>query len=266
MFKADNLNDIYKMLASRIISSGHYLTNNTTELLNITFVLTDVDNCIITNKGKKASLKYLLAENIWYAAGSNSKDFIGKFASKWLTISDDNKTNNSAYGYIMQYKFNFNQINKIIELLKKDQNSRRACIILNDANENVDKTLDEQCTMFLQFVIRNDLLHLTVCMRSNDIIYGLPYDVPAFIAVQKYIANKLSLRCGNYTHFATSLHCYNKDLVKVYNISTADNDRLKYDIDFVMLYNKAKELFEIIDNKPNDIIDICKNNKILKEL
>ena len=264
--KNNSLNEIYVDLAKKLLSRGR-LVGDTLELTNQIFTLKNIHRCYIKNYGREISLKYILAENLWYAAGSNDMWFISKFANKWLSISDDYLTSNSAYGYIMRSKFNFDQIEKIIELLSKDRNSRRACIIINDANENVIETKDEQCTMFLQFLIRNHKLHLTVTMRSNDFIYGLPNDVVAFIGLQHYIASRLKISIGEYTHFATSLHLYKKDSLKLELISKGLYDNYpEFYIDFVRLYENAKTVYSRVDKDPQDIIEICKEEGILYEI
>lgn len=260
----NNLNVIYKELCGRLYIEGKK-ANNTTELQNVLIMLDNVDKCIITNEAKPASIKYLLAENIWYGAGDNSIEFIGKYAKKWLEISDDGITANSAYGYIMHQKFGFNQIQLCIDMLKKDKNSRRACIIINDANSNAFETLDEPCTMFIQFLIRENKLNCSVTMRSNDIIWGLPYDIPAFITIQKYIANALNIECGIYNHYAISLHCYDYHyhlLREIFNSKYKDN----VEIDFLKLYNFSPALHAVLSAKRTntDVIELCKTFDILK--
>jgi thymidylate synthase len=55
-------------------------------------------------------------------------------------------------------------------------------------------------------------------MRSNDIYLGLPYDVAFFTSLQKYIANRLEIEFGQYTHFVTNMHFYKRDLDKINDI------------------------------------------------
>lgn len=267
--KEDSFNLLYCDLAALFLNEGS-IVNNTIELTNVSFGLKSVKNTpFLNNVGRIVSLKYLLAENLWYAAGSNSLNFISKYANKWKEISDDGLTSNSAYGYIMKTKNRFNQIEKIIEILTKDKYSRRACIILNDANENVIETKDEQCTMFLQFYIRNKLLHLSVYMRSNDFIYGLPNDIIAFVGLQKYIASRLGIGVGSYYHSATSMHVYSKDIHKLHMIYHGKHQPVDYDIDFVKLYDKADKIVEQIeyfDKNYDDIIEICKEEGILYDI
>lgn len=253
--KSNDINTLYKGLCYNLRNFGSEV-NNTLELTNVVFQLEDINNCIISLSDFNPSLRYLLAENLWYSCGSNDLKFISNFAKKWAEISDDGVTSNSAYGYIMQYKFGFNQINKVIDILNKDKYSRRACIIINDANENVDTTKDEQCTMYLQFMIRNDKLDLTVNMRSNDIRYGLPYDVPAFIGLQKYIAFMLDVGYGTYTHFAGSLHCYKEDYMHLDIVIGSNYRERKRYIDLLRIWLTGFIIYDDVKKNPKDIIKI----------
>lgn len=88
--------------------------------------------------------------------------------------------------------------------------------------ENAYMSNDNPCTMYLKARIDEDnKLHLTTVMRSSDIYYGLPYDVPFFVFVQKCLIRQLAvlyptLTLGSYTHMANSLHFYEykrKDLM-----------------------------------------------------
>lgn len=189
---------------------------NTFELRNVKFTVPDITENIISVRNLSAA--YLFGEWLWYFDGKNDVDFISAFGSMWKKLSDDGITNNSAYGYIMRYKFGFDQIEKVIELLKKDPNSRRAVINLNTPNEKVIETKDEPCTIALDFLIRNNRLYCTGMMRSNDIWFGLPYDIAFFMELQKLIADVIGVGYGTYTHFAVSLHAYDKNLKQIQSI------------------------------------------------
>lgn len=242
----------------------------TRELTNIQFTLTNPHECVLNNNLRSASIKYLLAENLWYASGHNEVDFIGKYASLWNNITDDGITNNSAYGYIMKTKHGFNQIEKVIEMLSKNPENRRAVININDANENVIETKDEQCTMFIQFLVRNNKLNMTVCMRSNDLIYGLINDIPAFSGLLIYVASRLNLEVGEYTHFDTSLHYYhNKDkivdkMMNEYNSNGLIRKDQPY-IDWVKLYTNAESIYQRVNADKENIIEICKDCGIYRD-
>jgi thymidylate synthase len=248
----------YIKIISRLLEQPEI--DGTRELLNYRFFIDPKDNII---KYRDISLSYILAEMIWYFSGKNDVQFISQFASIWSKLTDDGITNNSAYGYILKHKFDFDQIEKVIELLKTHRESRRAVININTPNRNVIQTKDEPCTIALQFYIRNNSLNATGIMRSNDVWFGLPYDIIFFTELQKYIARRLNVHVGIYTHFAVSLHMYLRDEEKLKNVleNYKLGNRKNYKIDFEKLIDQSKELYHLVDKE--NIIKIAEERKIV---
>lgn len=208
------IDEIYLSLCKRLLTSQN--VRNTKEMNNVQICLEDINQNIVSVRGISPS--YLFGEWLWYFTGRNDMKFISKYGAMWEKLSDDGITNNSAYGYLMQKAFGFNQVEKIIDLLSEDPTSRRAVINLNTPNKNVIETKDEPCTIALQFLIRNNKLYCTTMMRSNDIWLGFPYDVAFFTELQKYIADRLEIAYGSYTHFVVSMHLYDRNYEEVKNI------------------------------------------------
>lgn len=206
-----NVDQAYLHLCHELLTAP--TCGNTHELNNVKIVIEDITDNVVSIRDLSPS--YLFGEMLWYFNGCHDVDYISKFSSFWKKISDDGITSNSAYGYLLQYKWNFNQIDKIVELLQKDPQSRRAVLNLNVPNKKVIETKDEPCTIAIQYLIRDGKLHCTVMMRSNDIWFGTPYDWAFFIELQKVVADRLGLSYGTYTHFATSLHLYDRDYDKI---------------------------------------------------
>lgn len=228
----------YAELIKDLFNLGN-VVGETKEINNCCLV---VDNPTIEHYSlpfRNVSEKYLLAELKWYWSGDNSCKTIGQFAKLWLAITDDGETSNSAYGYILQKKYGFNQIEQIIELLKKDPTSRRAVLNISDPSINRITTKDMQCTVAIQFLVRNGKLEETVYMRSNDVYFGLPYDYVYFVSIAKYIASKLGVELGTYTHHATSMHMYNRDINK-FDLSLVGKD-INIDIDSIIKENYHEE-------------------------
>lgn len=71
-------------------------------------------------------------------------------------------------------------------------------------------SIDVPCVSSCQFMLRNDRLHAVLTMRSNDVIWGLPYDVFLFTMIQEMLACELGAELGSYCHIAGSLHLYNQ--------------------------------------------------------
>lgn len=207
-YRANNMDDIYRQLCCDLIEHGK-VVRGTHEINNYGFTLTDIRNNIINIRN--ISKSYLFGELLWYMTAREDIDFIQKFSGFWGRISDDGVTSNSAYGHILFKRHGFNQVDKIIDLLKFDKDSRRAVLNLNVPNKNVIETKDEICTIALQFYIRDGKLDCTGIMRSNDIWLGTPYDVAFFTELQKYIAHRLGVAYGVYNHFVVSIHVYDRN-------------------------------------------------------
>ena len=74
-------------------------------------------------------------------------------------------------------------------------------------------TKDTPCTYAVQFTIVNDnVLNMSVYMRSNDIWYGFCNDQYQFSSLQKMIAERLNIEVGWYYHHAHNMHLYNDKL------------------------------------------------------
>lgn len=261
---ADNIDDIYRKLCKNLLKYGKSV-GNTLELNNVSFTLTNIDNNIINIRN--ISKSYLFGELLWYMTAREDIDFIQKFSGFWGRISDDGVTSNSAYGHILFKRHGFDQVAKIIELLKTDKNSRRAVLNLNVPNPNVIETKDEICTIALQMYIRDDKLHCTGIMRSNDIWLGTPYDVAFFTELQKYIAHRVGVGCGTYTHFVTSIHAYDRnheDIKKVTKRKAAT--KIEILIENLETFKYEIEGLICTSNNPRyDIIQLYKNYHIYEE-
>lgn len=179
------------------------------EYLDAVFCVEDPTRNIVTSKIRNMPMRYAVGELAWYLSGSNKVKDIAQYAKKWADISDDGETNNSAYGYRIFNKFGFDQWEYVKGLIRKDHNTRQAVIHIKDASNTPTK--DTPCTVYLQFFLRDNKLNLSVHMRSNDIWMGVPYDMFSFCFLQVKMAMELGVEVGSYTHYAGSLHMYQRD-------------------------------------------------------
>ena len=261
---ANNMDTIYKKICQDLINTGREI-RGTRELNNYSFTLTNLDNNVINVRN--ISKSYICGELLWYALGRNDVGFINKFAGLWGRISDDGETSYSAYGDIVFKRHGFDQVDKIIELLCVDPDSRRAVINFNVPNKNVIETKDEICTIGLQFLIRDGKLNCYGIMRSNDVWYGLPYDVIFFTELTKYIARRLRIPYGTYTHNVISLHVYDRNYYDIVEAFGAEpKTKLTVDFEKIMLHKHLLErIVETSDEPKTDLPKFCETFEILKE-
>lgn len=268
------VNTAYRKVCKDLIEKGHIMETrnirgNTKELCNYSFTIDDINNTIVTLKTGKCNMTYLAGELLWYWNSRNDVEFISKFSKMWTKLSDDGIHNNSAYGYILQEKHGFNQIEKIIELLKDDPYSRRAVLNINVPNENVISTKDELCTICLIYQIRENKLHCTCIMRSNDVNFGLRNDLGYFLMLQKYIADKLNIGYGKYTHFAASMHVYDRDFKFVNDVAYGTCETADESLDTEELIKNNDFLIDYIDNhwkNKEDFTNILKDKSIIRKV
>lgn len=191
------------------------------EIINATTVIEDPTRCILKSPIRKLPMRYMVGELLWYLSGQSTLKSIQNITHAWDRMSDDGETVNSNYGNRIQYMVDeydgkiFNQMKMVEHMLSVDPLSRQAVIHIKQARDLVvNPTKDVNCTVCLQFFIRDEKLYLTTYMRSNDLWMGFPNDVFQFTAIQVYLAMRLGVGVGTYTHHAGSLHLYERDYQK----------------------------------------------------
>lgn len=267
--KVRKIDKIYTNLCKDVLK-GHRV-DDLTELNNVMFVVKDITDCVIGVR--EISHSYICGELLWYFTADDSMNFIAKFSKMWSRISDNGRTSNSAYGDIIFQRYGFDQLEMVVALLKKNPGSKRAVINFNVPNVNKETTKDEICTIMLQFYVRDGRLNCTGVMRSNDLWKGLPYDIIFFTILQKYVADRLSLKYGTYTHFAVSLHVYDSDRELVERVAESteeDNTRLIFTDESVLFdIRKMLEIYRTVDKsfEPREtVVREFVKNSIIKEV
>jgi thymidylate synthase len=170
---------------------------------------------ILTNKYRKINTGFMAAEFLWLLSGRNDLEMIGCYNSKIKKFSDNLVSMRGAYGPKI-----YNQLDYVIKTLSDDKGSRQAIISIWEVHPTPSR--DIPCTLSMQFIVDDTLnaLDLVVTMRSNDAWLGLPYDVFNFTMILNYVAMRLRLSIGRYTHQSCSEHLYDEH----YHIAKSASD------------------------------------------
>lgn len=179
------------------------------EVINAMTEIQDPTRNIMKNQIRKLSMRYAIGEMLWYLSGNDNLSAIQNYTKAWDRMSDDGLTVNSNYGNCICKKYGFDQWKYVKQLLKDHPETRQAVIHIK-APDNKDSK-DVNCTVCLQFFIRDNKLYMTTYMRSNDLWLGFPYDVFQFTCMQIRMAMELDVGIGTYTHIDGSLHMYKRD-------------------------------------------------------
>lgn len=158
-------------------------------------------------------------------------DIISNF-QKWVYPRVDEiatvtlgRKNSPAYLYtygqrVFNYEDKMNQINEfIIPLLKENPSTRRAIVNIWEPLIDSNKYNKEVPSMLiLDYKIRKEALHLTVVMRSCDILFGFPSNIYQGFLLLEYVAQKLDLKPGRLTVVSLSAHVFEEQFDDVNSI------------------------------------------------
>lgn len=213
---ADTADELFEKVVEELAKHPIEDTKMAYELINANLQLTNPTKNTMCNCIRKMPMRYAVGELLWYNSCNPNWKAIYPYSKFWKDISDDNKTVNSNYGWCIRKKYGFDQWEMAKKLLQDNSNSRQAIIHIKEARNLIDNpTKDLNCTIALQFFLRNNKLDLIATMRSNDVWLGLPYDLFNFTCMQIQMAMELNVDIGAYYHNAGSLHLYKGDVNKI---------------------------------------------------
>lgn len=211
--RADSLDDLLAKVYRLLLARGNRIEPTKGPAREIYGVLLKLSapRLRLSRTESRGMVFSCLGELLWILAGSNALDFVEHYISGYTKSSDDGKTIHGAYGPRMFGRRPNDQLARVISSLKNKPDSRQAVVQLFDRRDMLEYHSDIPCTCTLQFVIRDQRLHMLTSMRSNDAWLGLPHDVFAFTMIQELVARSLGVELGEYRHSVGSLHLYERD-------------------------------------------------------
>jgi len=114
----------------------------------------------------------------------------------------------SNYGHrILNPSPGVNQLEGIIACLRSDRHSKRAAISVYQAEDAVRaSSRDIPCTFGFTFHIRDEQLHSTIIMRSNNAHLLLPFNIFEFSLLAEIVASELDVPIGPMYYHGISMH------------------------------------------------------------
>lgn len=231
-----NFDDIYVQVLRALLKNPQFVSaprgSKVHENVAVTLAMKNPRARLLHVEKREANYGFAVGEFLWYWNGKSDLETMLYYNKRMRDFSDDGKTLNSAYGWRLRRALptrgqliadcaTMNQWEVAKVTLLEDADSRRVVLNINDAFDQYEAVTrgskDVPCTLSLQFFVRDNHLDLHVHMRSNDVIWGLTYDLFSFTLFQEmmYLELKMTekfkdLELGNYYHTAGSLHLYER--------------------------------------------------------
>ena len=170
-------------------------------------------NFFIMPEGRCIFPHIAAAELCWALTGEKNIKLIDKYSKMWSKFTNEVGEVETAYGYRMRRHFGRDQLLELKDLINKDISTRQALVSywdpVSDGLLNQGKVKNVPCPFAWQInVDSEDSLHLTLFMRSSDLVVGLPYDFMFYDQLALALANELNLSKKNITIMSANSHIY----------------------------------------------------------
>ena len=162
---------------------------------------------------KKCHLKSIIHELLWFLQGdTNIKYLKDNGVSIWDEWADENGNLGPVYGY--QWRSwpapngeSIDQISKLIEMIKKNPDSRR--LIVSAWNPAlVDQMALPPCHALFQFYVADGKLSCQLYQRSADIFLGVPFNIASYALFTMMLAQVCGYQPGEFVHTSGDAHLY----------------------------------------------------------
>ena len=163
-------------------------------------------------QSKKVYWKSAVDEILWIM--QKQSNVTAELNSKiWDAWTGEDGTIGKSYGYQVKQQFKKdgtwfnNQVEYVLETLKKDPSNRQCVINLWNVSELADMNLVPCCYSSVWSIIDGHLNCMLV-QRSADYPIGVPFDTTQYAALTCMFARHLGVRPGILTHVMADSHIY----------------------------------------------------------
>lgn len=202
---------------------------------------------VIVTPHRNNNIFATIAETVWVLSGRNDLNYLSRYLPRAVDFSDDGKVWRGGYGPRLRNWRGIDQVQEIVRILNTQKETRRAVIIIYDPVEDFIDSKDIPCNNWLQFLIRDNKLHLNVTVRSNDLIWGFTgINTFEWSVLHEMVAYWTGVSVCTATYFIGSLHLYERHFRRAQNMRNSAKRKTLYDFGFTG--TRFKTAFPRIDD------------------
>ncbi len=162
---------------------------------------------------KKLHVKSIIHELLWFLRGDTNVKYLHDHG---VTIWDEWANERGDLGRIYGAQWcdwrtadgrSINQIDRVIERIRRDPDSRRLIVSAWNVGELEQMALPPCHTLFQFFVLGGEL-SCQLYQRSADLFLGVPFNIASYSLLTLMIAQVCGLKPGDFVHTFGDLHLY----------------------------------------------------------
>jgi thymidylate synthase len=213
-YTIDNVNQLFPLIVSDIQKHGTRRNSRAGKVLEfnepVAITYRHPTQRVLFDLNRLCNPVFHFMEGLWMISGARDVEFLDYFNKLMAQYSDDGHVFYGAYGYRWRTLFGFDQIEKAVHLLRANHDDRRVVMAMWDPSHDMGHNQkDHPCNTHVYFKIRDHKLQMTVCNRSNDVLYGLTgANAVHMTMIHEYMAGRVGVEVGMYHSISDSCHVY----------------------------------------------------------
>jgi len=166
---------------------------------------------------KKLHLRSIIHELLWFLKGDTNIGYLkDNGVSIWDEWADEDGNLGRVYGaqwcdWRTPDGRSINQIDQVIEDIKKSPDSRRLVVSAWNVGE-IDQMALAPCHALFQFFVIDGELSCQLYQRSADLFLGVPFNIASYSLLTLMVAQVCGLKPGTFVHTFGDLHLYSNHL------------------------------------------------------
>lgn len=210
---------------------------------------------VLFDANRDANPFFHLMEALWMLAGRDDAGFLNRYVQDFGNrYAETGGVMHGAYGFRWREALGFDQLNVVVEKIRKNPDDRQCVVQMWDATSESSsfgfedlrgEWKDRPCNTHLYLRVRTQgerltrdsdgfvedglvpdrVLDMTICCRSNDVVWGA-YGSNAvhFSVLQEYLAGRIGVDIGVMYQLSNNYHGYVDVLNKLGDPSMFDAD------------------------------------------
>ncbi len=166
---------------------------------------------------KKLHLKSIIYELLWFLNGDTNVKYLKENGVRiWNEWADENGELGPVYGkqwrsWAKPNGETVDQIERVVDLIKNNPNSRRILVNTWNVGELEDMALTP-CHCLFQFYVADGKLSCQLYQRSADTFLGVPFNIASYALLTMMLAEVCDLEYGEFVHTFGDVHLYSNHL------------------------------------------------------